>query len=190
MSEMRTNLEEIYAALTSLNRPVVELFNEGISPERIEELLAVVGFGNNEEVVSLYQWRNGTRVMPGVILDDVHFFPGFYLLSIDDAIESYRMLRKADDWDSSWFPFMGNGGGDFYAAILKSGETGSAMVVGYIRGESAHPVEYVSIAAMMASIKDGYLLGAFYVRDGYLEMDDGAYAEIARRHNPGVGVWM
>lgn len=142
------------------------------------------------EVVDLYDWRGGTLAAPGTPLDDIHFFPGFYLLELEDAIRDYVGFRDDPRWRPDWLPVFANGGGDFYVADLASARSGAAPMIGFMVGGPEHLVEYESLRGMIATIAECYEKGAYFVDDrGYLEVDDQLHATIARRHNPSVELW-
>jgi hypothetical protein len=86
-------------------------------------------------------------------------------------------------------PLFANGGGDFYVTDV-SGEP--AGVVRHFRiEESEHPVEFLTIGSMLATVAAGFERAIFFVdADGYLEMDDLAYADLAAQLNPGVPWWV
>jgi hypothetical protein len=68
------------------------------------------------EVVALYGWGNGTNAPAVTPLDDIHFFPGFYLMSLEEALVSYAAFCHDDRSQPDWLPLFANRGGDFYAA--------------------------------------------------------------------------
>jgi cell wall assembly regulator SMI1 len=116
-------------------------------------------------------------------------FPGFYFLSLEDAVANYRAFVADPRWTPGWLPLFANGGGDFYVTDV-SGEP--AGVVRHFRiEESEHPVEFLTIGSMLATVAAGFERAIFFVdADGYLEMDDLAYADLAAQLNPGVPWWV
>jgi hypothetical protein len=183
------SLERIVAALAKLGRTeVLRRLLPGVPVETIRERFRGVGLQASSGLVALYSWHGGTAVTAGTSLDDVQFFPGFWFLSLDDAIANYVAFRDDMRWNSSWFPVFANGGGDFYAVwIREQGEP----VVGFLVDEAEHPVEYASLASMCGTLADCFEEGVFYVDGrGFLEMDDARHADIARRNNPDVEMWL
>jgi hypothetical protein len=181
-------LETIRKYLGQLGRhEVVERLQPGLELDQIDTRLANAGLGPSAEVGGLYSWRNGTRVEPGTTLDSVQFFPGFWLLSLDDVVSNYLAFRDDSRWSSGWLPIFANGGGDFYAVDL---EQRPSPVIGFMVDSESHPVEYESLAHMLDTLAECFAEGAFFVDDqGNLEMDDSRHAQIARRNNPGVPLW-
>ncbi|MCP4679067.1 MAG: SMI1/KNR4 family protein [Deltaproteobacteria bacterium] len=190
MRPLRTCCDGIWEFLRSLEWPALNALKPGRACAEITASLSGLGLSASQELVALFGWKDGTIVKSGDTLDDLHFFPGFYLLSLADATSIYTSMRNTEAWDSCWFPVFANGGGDFYAVKLDRGKHESTEVVGYIRGEPEHPVEYVSLTSMMNTILTCFEKQYFFVSPhGYLEADDEAHARVARRFNPDLAVW-
>jgi hypothetical protein len=182
-------LDAIEAILARLSRNVVQLLRPGLPGKHIESQLAARRLPVDPDLRTLYEWRNGTDATTGLALDDLHLVPGFYLLSIDDALANYDEFIKSARWNSSWLPVLANGGGDFLALDLSNG--GAKAPVRHFRIEQDdHPIEYESLAEMVATFTAAYERGVFYVDgQGFLEMDDDAYATLAATLNPKVPWW-
>lgn len=179
---MNADLDSILTSLHELRRDVAAKLNPRLTGKKIEEAFQQRGIAAPEALVAIYLWHNGTKVNPGDLLDDLHFFPGFYLLSLEDSLKSYDAFKNDERWDRRWFPVFANGGGDFYAVDCQSGE-----VVGFILGEPEQEVEYECLGAMIKTLRECFEKGIFYVSDeGYLESDDQRHLEIARKHNPRI----
>jgi cell wall assembly regulator SMI1 len=109
-------------------------------------------------------------------------------LSIEDAIVNYKEFVGDARWEPGWLPVFANGGGDFYFVDLSV--MGSTMVRHFRIEQSEHPVEFLDIESMMATLAAGFERGVFFVDgSGYLEMDDRAFASMAREFNPDVPWW-
>jgi hypothetical protein len=190
MSQLSADATAILEQLKKLQRPVVELLRPGHSVGVISQKLAACGLEPSRELEELWSWRNGTLVAEGTILDDLHFFPGFYLMSLEDSVEQYSIMRDDARWSSCWLPIFANGGGDFYATVLGRSQEEAAPVVGFVLGADEQDEEYRSIGSMFRTLRDCYEQGVFWLTDdGYLEMDDLKYVAIARIHNPGNSIW-
>lgn len=188
-AEMSDSLRRVERGLETLERiPLRSLLRPGIPPEQVREGLARVGLPSTPDFEALYGWRDGTNAGQGVPLDDLHLFPGFYLLSLEDSLANYRAFASDSRWTSGWLPVFANGGGDFYIVDM------SGPALGHVRhfriDEAEHPVEFNSLAAMIETVAAGFDRGLFFVdSDGYLEMDDLAFATVAARINPDVAWW-
>lgn len=190
MDDLTAPLEEIEAALQKLKRnALLAALRPGLDAERTRSLLGEVGLPRSGPVEALYGWRDGTNTDRVGALDDIHFFPGFYFLSLEDAVANYRVFVADERWTPGWLPVFANGGGDFYVTDL-SGEL-SGSVRHFRIEESEHPVEFSTIGNMLLTIAAGFKRGVFFVdADGYLEMDDLAFASVAAELNPGVPWWV
>lgn len=187
---MNDILDRIVVQLQRRSRPVAGLLLPGLTRPEIDHLTAPLPFLLPEELKTVYEWRNGTQADAGDILGDLHFFPGFYLLSLNEAIECFNERRYAPQWRIGWFPIFADGAGDFYLVRCLDKPVESAEVIGFIHGEPEQSVEYESIRAMMETIAECYETSAFFVdHDGYLEMDDDQHCLIAQKYNPGVKEW-
>lgn len=186
--DLSASLAIIEVALERLDRRVLlGALQEGLPAGAVQGNLAHVGLAATPELERLYGWRNGTSTV-GVTLDDIHIFPGFYLLSIEDAVTNYEAFISDPRWSRSWLPVLANGGGDFYVADLTT--SGAGAVRHFWIDETEHPVEFLSLGAMFATLAQGYERGTFYLDpDGYLEMDDLAFGDLATELNPDVAYW-
>ena len=92
-------------------------------------------------------------------------------------------MKDDSRWCPSWLPVFANGGGDFYAINLSLGRD-RGTIVGFLLGESEHPIEYQSVKAMFATLLACYQEGIFALNpEGYLDMDDAQHALVAQRFN-------
>lgn len=187
---MIEELDRIVQFLTRLGRATPALLQPGLSSVDIRAWEARLPFLLPLELEQLYRWRNGTRVNEGDQLDTVYFFPGFYLLSLEEAVEIFMERRDAPQWREGWFPVFADGGGDFYPALCSDEKKETAEIIGFIHGEPQQPVEYESLTAMIKTIDACYAEGAFFVsEDNTLEIDDDLHREIAHRFNPEIPEW-
>lgn len=188
-SDLSATLANIETSLKHLGRQTLLRFlQEGVSAETVQNSLEAVGLGATPELESLYAWRNGTAISGGVMLDDIHLFPGFYMLSIEDATANYGAFVTDPRWEQGWLPILANGGGDFYVLDLGSR---SAQPVRHFRIEEAtHPIEFASLEKMLVTLSSAFDRNIFYVdHNGYLEMDDLAFGALAAELNPEVEWW-
>ena len=190
MRSIEQHVDGILQHLTRMEMPVVHLMQDGLPRNEIQDRLGREGFMLPVEAQRIYACKNGTRVQEGDLLDELHFFPGFYLMSLEDAIASYKAFQVDDRWDQSWYPIFANGGGDFYAIVCSQEETDSGPVLGFIIGEHQQDIEYESLTTMLETIEACYDQGVFYLSDkGHLDADDLAQAQIAKRCNPSIDLY-
>lgn len=188
--EMITQLlNEIEKSLQQLDHPCVDHLNPGISSLKIQELFEEIPLQPTQDLRALYTWRNGSEDSEGITLGELAFFPGFYLMSLEESIQTYLELRETDAWDKSWFPIFASGGGDFYAMNLAPQAQG--QILGFYVFEEEAQVEYRSLKSMLATLKACYEQGIIFRNEqGYLDMDYRKHAEIAHDINPEVKIWL
>jgi len=188
--EMITQLlNEIEKCLQKLHHSCVDHLNPGISSQQIQELFEKIPLQPTQDLRALYTWRNGSEDSEGITLGELAFFPGFYLMSLEESIQTYLELRARNGWDKSWFPIFASGGGDFYAMNLAPEAQG--QILGFYVFEEEGQVEYWSLKSMLATLKACYEQGIIFRNEqGYLDMDYKKHAEIAHEINPDVKIWI
>ena len=182
-------LNEIEKSLQQLHHPCVEHLNPGLTSQKIQELFEEIPLQPNQDLHALYAWRNGSEDSDGITLGELAFFPGFYLMSLEESIQTYLELIETDTWEKSWFPIFASGGGDFYAMNLAPEAQGQILGI-YVFEEEAQ-VEYRSLKSMLATLKACYEQGIIFRNEqGYLDMDYRKHAEIAHDINPDLKIWL
>jgi len=186
---MRVIFDEIINWLLNNNRKVISLLEEGLQEENIISLLNSVDLSCPNEVLELYKTCSGTLIEQGTLLDETHFFPGFYFLQLAKAIKLNKDFRDDDRWNKNWLPIFANGGGDFFVVDCSKKENESE-VIGFMLGYEKHEVEFLSIKKMLETIATCYKKGAYYLTgDFYLEINDHQEAVIANNINPNLNRW-
>jgi len=183
------SLAIIETALRNLGRDaLMTSLRSGLSADAVRSKLDSAGLPTTLELETLYGWRNGAASDTAASLDDIHLFPGFYLLSLEDALTNYRAFVGDQRWASGWLPVLANGGGDFYVVDL--GQAAAGAVRHFRIDEAEHPIEFSSLSAMTATVAQGFERGIFSVDpSGYLEMDDLVFGDLATAMNPDVTYW-
>lgn len=182
-------LNEIEKSLQQLHHPCVEHLNPGLTSQQIQELFEEIPLQPNQDLHALYAWRNGSEDSDGITLGELAFFPGFYLMSLEESIQTYLELIETDTWEKSWFPIFASGGGDFYAMILAPEAQG--QILGFYVFEEEAQVEYRSLKSMLTTFKVCYEQGIIFRNEqGYLDMDYRKHAEIAHDINPDLKIWL
>jgi hypothetical protein len=171
------------AATTGLLRP-------GLPAAQTRADLRERGLVPSDEVVDLYAWHDGTDAPAGTLLDDMHLFPGFYFSSLEEALANYDAFRDDRRWNPDWLPVFANGGGDFLAVTCSARPENRGQVIHFRIDESQQPVEFPSVSRMLETVAAAYREQVYFVdADGYLEMDDVVFGDLARRFNPDVAWW-
>ena len=186
LPSIQQGIERVLAHLQSLNRPVVQLIQPGLPIKEVRQTFASVSVVAPEDLLALYAYRDGTKMKKGDLLDELHLFPGFYWLSLKDAVNSYRAFYKDPRWNKSWFPIFGNGGGDFYAFVCDVESPDHGSIVCFLLGETDHLVEYKDLPTMVGWIDRCYRDGVFFLQGVYSESNDKAAIMLAKEMNPGL----
>lgn len=189
MSDVAEFLLRLEDALTRLDRHrLLQALRPGASRVEVEGLVGSVGLRSNADLVALYGWRDGTSTEGVSAVDDIHMFPGFYLLSLEDAIANCRAFVNDERWSAGWLPVFANGGGDFYVVDL--GSPDERAVRHFRIDEAEHPIEFSSIKDMLGTLVQAFERGVFFVDpSGYLEMDDLVFGALATEVNPHIAWW-
>ena len=188
--EMITQLlNEIEKCLQQLDHSCLDHLNPGLSSQQIQELFEEIPLQPTQDLRALYTWRNGSEDSEGITLGELAFFPGFYLMSLEESIQTYLELRARDGWDKFWFPIFASGGGDFYAMNLAPEAQG--QILGFYVYEEEPQVEYQSLESMLQTFKECYKQGIIVQNEqGYLDMDYRKHSEIAHDINPDLKIWL
>ena len=189
MGNITQLLDEIEKCLQQLHHSCLDHLNPGLSFQKIQELFEEIPLQPTQDLRALYTWRNGSEDSEGITLGELAFFPGFYLMSLEESIQTYLELRETDAWDKFWFPIFASGGGDFYAMNLAP--EGQGQILGFYVFEEEAQVEYRSLESMLATLKVCYEQGIIFRNEqGYLDMDYREHAEIAHDINPDLKIWI
>ena len=189
MGNITQLLDEIEKCLQQLHHSCLDHLNPGLSFQKIQELFEEIPLQPTQDLRALYTWRNGSEDSEGITLGELAFFPGFYLMSLEESIQTYLELRETDAWGKSWFPIFASGGGDFYAMNLAPEAQG--QILGFYVFEEEAQVEYRSLKSMLATLKACYEQGIIFRNEqGCLDMYYRKHAEIAHEINPDVKIWL
>jgi hypothetical protein len=187
--DLDASLTVIEVALRRFGREaLLQSLQHGLPPEAVRSKLAAVGLSCLPALEAAYGWRNGIASNSVATLDDIQLFPGFHMLSLEDAVTNYRAFVVDNRWTVGWLPVFANGGGDFY--VIDLSPAGRGAIRHFWIDEAEHPVEYPSLGEMMTTLSQGFQRGIFFVDpSGYLEMDDLAFGALAAEMHPDVHYW-
>jgi hypothetical protein len=171
-----------------LRRPTIGYLQPGLERTDVDVGMATRELPAESSLVSLYEWRNGTDTSRGAVLGDLWLVPGFYLLSLGDALSNYDRFVGDSRWSNGWLPVMADRGGDFLTVDLLARDGGE--VRHFMIDQPEHPVLYASLADMLATFAQAFERGLFYVdSDGLLEVDADGFATLAGTLNPTIEWW-
>jgi hypothetical protein len=116
------------------------------------------------QVVEWFEWCNG--VDGGETNDDVAVIPGYYPLSLDEAINLRPIYEGDEVLAPNWIPLLQGPSSDIYAAVWSDP---SQVSVAWVVIEEETEIEYAGIRQMVESFTACYDRGEYVVdEDGYL----------------------
>jgi len=170
---LTTALNRIYNWLER-HRPSDALFLQpGLSKAEIEILAKELPFQLPQEVIELYQWRNGSRI-GRESWEFAWVFDRWSFLPLQEAVVKYQQSPKYDEpWSLCNFRsaqsfqifFTARNSDEGYIAIDNRLET-FPVFLGYCRqGVCLVKLKYASLTNMMLTIAECYETGAYYNYD-------------------------
>ena len=170
--DVGSTLEAIFGQLAKLGRPVAQRRRRGLAAHQVAERFSAAGLNCHPDVAAAYAISDGTDAFDGDTIGDLSFFPGYYWLSIEDALTTYRALKPDGRWREDWVPLFASGGGDFYAVVCSDRELAFGGMVGFILGEPDHLIEFPNLGAMLTTVWRSFEEKAFHVTpEGDMEAD-------------------
>lgn len=182
------SLSAIEEANRNLGRTTaLELLQNGASAERVRASLDSIGLRSTDEIEALYGWHNGIADTDETI-GKITLWPAFYFTSLDETVANYRAFVDDPRWTPGWLPLFANGGGDFYVIDLST--AGAAPIRLFLIDEDDHPIEFMSLTAMLATLAEAFRRGCFYMTpEGIFRKDYPAFGKLAAEMNPDVEWW-
>jgi len=177
-------IKSIFSHLSGLDRPIAAKRRDGIDEKVVLEKLLLRGLQCPSDFLEAYRSCDGTETNEGDTLDEIQFFPGYYWISLDEALTTYDTLVSDERWNAGWLPIFANGGGDFYSIICDAQSQDFGGVAGFILGESDHLVEFKNLTTLLETIEQSFSEGAFFVSDGCLEANYAKMRMIAKQVQP------
>lgn len=188
MDGLVNSLSTIEETLKGLGRDrLMHALQPGVPADTVRAALGEIGLPSTEELEALYAWHNGVA-HSGATIGEISLWPGHYFSSVESAAANYRAFVNDPRWTPGWLPVFPDGGGDFYVVDLSL--RGSAPIRHFWIDEAEHPIEFMSLRSMFATLEEAFRRGCFYVTpDGYLSRDTPAFAKLASEMNPDVEWW-
>lgn len=164
-------LDGLLQRLQDLGRPVVHQLRPGVSASDLD------GAGiQPQDVRDWFGWRDGVAEAPGQTQGSVSVIPGYWPVSLTEALQMQPTYQGDPALGDSWIPLLTSGGGDIYAAVWK--EDSVPSVAGVLLGEMTE-IEFPTIEVMLDVFLACFDQGAYFVgANGYLETDPLRYDEI------------
>jgi cell wall assembly regulator SMI1 len=184
-AKLTETLERILVWMKKNNPVVAAALKPGLTKSEIADKVSSLPFQLPEEVIALYQWRNGVREdCPGSFI----WYHNF--LSLDRAIHEYEGMNglNLSGWHKNWFPLFDFEGEYYFVPCSKKKH--SALPIGYyFLEETEATVCYTNLTTMMQTALECFETGAVFVEDkekGILRENIRDVKRIYEKHNPGL----
>lgn len=184
-THLRALIDRIFDHLRQCGSAVADRRRAGLSAEYIQAAIQKFGLQVPNDLLGLYTYCDGTSTSEGDVLGDIQFFPGFYWMDLEDALDSYEAVSKSEEWNRAWVPIFANGGGDFYAVVCDDTSPYFGEIVGFVLGEPGQIVEFKNVVSMLRTVDRSFSKGAFFTSEGRLKADYPKMRAIARETQPG-----
>lgn len=174
-------LKDFSAYISTAQLPLRDYLYNGLSKEIICQSTTDLPFELPDEIISLYQWANGTN--------SHNFFPAYEFLSLELALESYieqaefeqEMLEEYADnensadedqdvsWSENFFPlFYFNG--EYY--FVDCNPALAVRPIYHYFAEVGYTLAFKSLFDMLNEIFNCFKQGAYYFEEDYIEEDE------------------
>jgi hypothetical protein len=169
--DVRAGLRGLLGHLDRLKRQqALNLVLPALSNDEVVADLAAAGVTGADPVLDWYtSWGGQT---PGGVLGLMDVLPGFYALSLADAL-AHR--GQHPEWPGGWLPILADGGGDYYVTDTSS----TAAPVLRHRFDDAEPERVSdSLTSFLVAANRAFDEHVIYVSDGFLEQDEKAWRSL------------
>ncbi|MGD2182300.1 hypothetical protein [Lusitaniella coriacea] len=185
MQTLTDALERIMSWLYQHQPTYAETFLPGLSFDEILEFFEVMGFPPSDELIELYEWRNGTPVSPVASV-----FPSFTFMPLDRAANFFleigmdSILTELFMFNNrALFPFMEDEG-SYCATFIEQHSTLTSSVVSIDADGGGEWLDYTSVTALMLTLAESYEQEAYYFNsEGDIETDALKLSRILRKYN-------
>ncbi len=182
--DIRELADAILHAHKALGHDLEPLLWPGLGSHEIADLTRGIACQIPRSVMGLFAWHNGTRT--GVAtFGEMWFFPGWHMLSLGEAVDSYRMMM-ADGWgrwNEQWFPVFRSPACDFHAVVCGDTGTTDGAVIQF-ENESPEPPNqaFSSVDMLLRCILGAFEKDIYFIDEtGMFNMDDIAFANLVEK---------
>lgn len=184
-------LNKLFLELKSINSFLANSLNPGLDEATIKNAIPTEGLIFSQELIELYQWKNGTKLGKG-LLGTYSFFPASIFMDLEHAINFYHLRAGKDEyWTELMFPIFGSGG-DYYLIDLNQNSPTFNMIYYYSPSSIDFDTTitfYDSLLTCFETIYKCYREKAFYISNSGLYSDGEKEVEIAKKLNPKSEFW-
>ena len=180
-----SKLKEFDEQLRTNNAWVLEYFLEGLSREKIISEFRTASLTPSEELVELYQWKNGVQYK-GVPSGKLSFGVNGVFYPLADSVKIYKDFQ---DEFVDYFPIFSD---DSYLILMNKESKDFGKI--FIYSPSLVIVEpegiFDSLSCMIETFIIGFREGIFfYDADNYFDWDSPRRRDMAKKLNPNSSYW-
>jgi len=186
-SSIRELADAIVAAHKAIGRDLGRLLDPGLSAEEINAKTSSLPCHLPASVKELLQWHDGTR--KGVAtFGDMWLLPGFHLISLDDAIDIYKMFMESEwnHWNKNWFPVFRDPAIDVYAVVCGPEGKDDAPVMRYACDGTEDPgIEFSGLRPMFSVVLAALRSNAYFINnEGLFDVDESRLVQLIQEIDP------
>jgi hypothetical protein len=181
------NLRRIELGSVEIGRQqTVDSLLPGIGADQVRAALRAAAFESTSDLESWFAWHNGSS---GATIGLAQILPGYYPLSVDEAVATAATFRELPGWDPAWLPLLADGGGYFY--VVDQSIRPDGLMREFMHDQAECPIQYSSLANFVATVAEAYELRVFTNHpDGFIEAENAVFDRIAAEKNPGIEWWL
>ncbi|HNP21284.1 MAG TPA: hypothetical protein PKM63_00390 [Panacibacter sp.] len=159
-------LDELYEQIKISSSPLLRLFNEGISKQQIAKEMLSISLDLPDEIIQLYEWRNGTNLSRSSIPNETWLFPLGAFCTLESSIDRYRHFVGNDDyWRTDMHLLFEDSGGEKFLIDCNKDSGTYRMIYKYSIVSVDYDVlitAYDSIETLLATVISCFKKGIYY----------------------------
>lgn len=178
----------LFEVLISQNNPnLFQRLNLGVSQDTFVNRINTIGFDFNDDLFSLYQWKNGIKEPTN---SHKMFHCGVFM-PLDTAIEVYKKCSIRDKlWSKKYFPVFASYEGEFLLMDMDSKSENFKNFFIYSPLMYSKPVVvYDNLNSLFTTTVKGFEKGAYTYHNDKLQIDFDILYEVCKENNPISVYW-
>lgn len=185
---VKCQFEEWVKHLHALKLPVANMLLPGLDEQYIRRMIGEIGLNCPEELVEFYGYCGGVGAPQDALLNHMWMYGSHFVLPFDQAVANYKLFNSDIRWNKSWFPILGNDGGDFYSIGARQDLDNWEMITYFMLGSGTGPeTRYSSLLNMLTVFNECFDRGICFVDEhGDLATKFLDASLVAMNHNSGL----
>jgi len=186
-------MSELNSVLLERHSPILDKLQKGLNSITTRKLLGSFNI-TNDKLVTLFGWRNGVKDMyNGSKIEEFELFPEAIMLSLEEAINHYKVSIEQKLWEGGLFPMFSNGGGDYLLFDCNKNSVSYEVVLLYapslLLNEKPESI-YDSIENLIQTVINCFNQKAYkFDVKGLMDVDYDLKYKISTKLNPNSSYW-